>query len=173
MLTMFRRLPEDAVYDKISSPVGDLWIVASGKGLHAITWKKDFKEPECRKIFSSLKKAPSQKIIAKTKKQLGEYFKGQRKNFDIPLVVDGTEFQKKAWKQLTKIPYGKTFSYQKQASRLGDSKKARAVGTANSRNPISIVVPCHRVIAKSGSLSGFGGGVSNKEFLLKLEEKYS
>jgi methylated-DNA-[protein]-cysteine S-methyltransferase len=83
--------------------------------------------------------------------------------------MDGTPFQKKAWNQLRKIPYGKTVSYVEQATALGDSKKARAVGTANSRNPIGIIVPCHRVIAKSGALSGFGGGVSNKKYLLELE----
>ena len=170
---VLQHLPENAVYDKIPSPVGDLWLVASDEGLHIITWGKDFKDPKSKKALSKIKKAPRHKIISQTKKQLGEYFKGKRKEFDIPLVMDGTTFQKQAWKQLTKIPYGKTFSYQKQASRLGDLKKARAVGTANSKNPISIVVPCHRVIAKNGSLSGFGGGVNRKQFLLDLEKNYS
>jgi len=92
-------------------------------------------------------------------------------DFDLPLVLEGTEFQKKAWRQLTKIPYGKTISYKEQTKSLGDLKKARAVGSANSRNPISIVVPCHRVIASSGALSGFGGDPGTKKFLIELEQK--
>ena len=90
-------------------------------------------------------------------------------DFDLPLAPDGTEFQKKAWMALKQIPYGQAYSYQKQAHKLGDPKKARAVGMANSRNPIPIVIPCHRVIARSGAIHGFSGGVHRKKFLLKLE----
>ena len=106
-----------------------------------------------------------------TQKQLKEYFSMKRKIFDLPLVLNGTEFQKKAWKQLLKIHYGKTISYGEQAERIGDAKKARAVGAANARNPISIVVPCHRIIAKNGDLTGFGGGLDNKKFLINLEQQ--
>lgn len=152
----------------MASPIGRLGLVANEKGLCAVVWERDLPE-----LSKSYKKSSRSELLTETKKQLREYFKGQRKDFELPLVIYGTEFQKKAWKQLQKIPYGKTRSYQEQAKRLGDAKKCRAVGTANGRNPISIIVPCHRVIAKSGSLSGFGGGVEKKEFLLNLEAKKS
>lgn len=170
MLTMMKRLPEDTVFDIVESPVGKLYLFASKKGLHAILWQKDAKEKEFKDVVKKLKKSSTHKVIIETRKQLREYFAKKRTKFDLPLVADGTEFQKKAWMQLRKIPYGKTISYQDQAAKLGDLKKARAVGTANSKNPLSIVVPCHRVIAKSGSLSGFGGGLSNKKYLLELEK---
>ena len=169
MLSMMRRLPSDCVYTTMKSPVGKLWVIASQKGLHAILWEKDFAEKECKAMVAKIKQNNRHPIIKATGKQLKEYFLGQRKTFDIPLVFDGTSFQQKAWKQLTKIPYGQTLSYQQQAQKTGDAKRARAVGSANARNPISIVVPCHRVIAKSGDLSGFGGGQHNKKYLLDLE----
>jgi len=171
MLRLLNRLPTDTVYDRIKSPVGTLWLLASSQGLHAILWDKDLEMVEYQNFFLKLKLAQKHPVILQTKIQLKEYFAGKRTSFDIPLVLDGTDFQKKAWKQLTKIPYGKTISYQNQAKKIGDLKKARAVGTANARNPISIVVPCHRVIAKNGELSGFGGGIHNKQFLLNLENR--
>lgn len=149
-------------YANVSSPVGNLTLVASDKGLHAVLF--DSSAP------ANAEKNADHPILKKTAAQLKEYFLGQRKDFDLPLVPDGTVFQKTAWAELTKIPYGKTTSYQAQAQCLGDSKKARAVGTANSQNPIAIIVPCHRVIAKNGSLSGYAGGVQTKSFLLALEQ---
>ena len=165
------QIPQNAVYTKIESPVGNLWLIASEKGLHALVWDKDLKQTKYKKLFKELTESKSHPVIAKAARQLKEYFSGKRKDFDVPLAPTGTEFQMKAWKQLSRIPYGKTISYAEQAKRLGNTKASRAVGTANSRNPISIIVPCHRVIAKSGSLSGFGGGVHNKKFLLELEQK--
>lgn len=111
------------------------------------------------------------KLSQKTKKQLNEYFQGKRKIFDLPLVYNGTEFQIQTWKQLIKIPYAKTISYAEQAERIGNKNKARAVGLANGLNPISIIIPCHRVIGSNGHLVGFGGGLEKKSFLLKLEQK--
>ena len=108
-------------------------------------------------------------ILLQTEKQLHEYFSGTRKEFSIPLCLDGTVFQKKVWKELQKIPFGETISYQELAKRVGDIKKARAVGNANRKNPIPIIVPCHRVIQKNGELGGFGGGLEIKRFLLDLE----
>ena len=165
-------IPQDSVYSKMQSPVGTLWLIASSEGLHALLWDKDQLNPKYKTIFSSLKESDSHPMIAKTVQQLKEYFKGDRKDFDLPLVSEGTEFQKKAWQQLSLIPYGKTISYNEQAQRLGNPKATRAVGTANGRNPISIIVPCHRVIAKNGDLTGFGGGLHNKKFLLELEQKH-
>ena len=105
--------------------------------------------------------------------QLKEYFKGERKTFNLPLDLRGTEFQLKVWKQLQKIPYGKTFSYKQIAVALGDVNAARAVGTANGANPVPIIVPCHRVINADGSLGGYTGGIPMKQKLLELEGKLS
>jgi methylated-DNA-[protein]-cysteine S-methyltransferase len=171
MLSALKNLPSDVVYTTYDSPVGELFIVASGKGIHAIIFELDMKEKSCRDLFASMKRDADYPLLVKTVAQLEEYFLRMRKLFDLPLVPYGTEFQLKAWKALLQIPYGETISYFEQARRIGDEKKARAVGTANSRNPLAIVVPCHRVIAKSGDLCGFGGGVSTKKFLLQLEQQ--
>ncbi len=160
----------NAAYTKLESPIGNLWLIASDEGLHALVWDKDLKNARYKKLFTTLPESKSHPVIKKTIRQLEEYFKGQRKDFDIPLAPTGTDFQLKAWQQLSRIPYGETISYVQQAERLGNAKASRAVGTANGRNPISIIVPCHRVIAKSGSLAGFGGGIHNKKFLLELEK---
>jgi methylated-DNA-[protein]-cysteine S-methyltransferase len=105
-------------------------------------------------------------------RQLAEYFDGERQDFDVPLDPVGTEFQLAAWRALCTIPYGETVSYGEQAARLGDPRKARAVGAANGRNPIPIIVPCHRVVGADGSLTGFGGGIETKAWLLAHEERH-
>lgn len=101
--------------------------------------------------------------------ELKEYFSGNRREFTVPVVLTGTDFQKKAWKALMEIPYGTVWSYSRQAQRLGNPKAVRAVGSANAKNRIAVVVPCHRVTAKNGSLGGYAGGIWRKEYLLKLE----
>lgn len=159
-------------YSSVSSPVGELCLLVSDLGLHGVCWAKEWDNEKLKSINQPLKYSKTHPMMARTRKQLYEYFAGKRFNFSLPLVMEGTAFQKSAWEQLLRIPYGKTISYLEQATRLGDSRKARAVGMANSRNPISIVVPCHRVIAKSGELAGFGGGIENKRILLDLE-RYS
>jgi methylated-DNA-[protein]-cysteine S-methyltransferase len=165
-----KSLPKDATYDELNSPVGMLTIVTSSEGLHAILWDNDRIKPLCDKIIQSLIKSSHEKIMVETKKQLTEYFQRKRKQFDLPLVLNGTDFQLQAWAQLLKIPYSKTLSYAEQAEKMGDKNKARAVGMANGRNPISIVVPCHRVIGRNGHLVGFGGGLDKKAILLDLEK---
>jgi methylated-DNA-[protein]-cysteine S-methyltransferase len=105
-----------------------------------------------------------------TIRQLKEYLSGERQNFDIPIAVVGTDFQLAVWSMLRSIPYGSVWSYQDVANAIGNPKAVRAVGSANGRNPISIIVPCHRVIGKSGKLTGYAGGVENKEKLLVLEK---
>lgn len=105
--------------------------------------------------------------------QLSEYFAGKRKSFDLPLEALGTEFRKKVWAALTEIPYGETRSYKDIAESIGNPKACRAVGGANNKNPISIIIPCHRVIGAGGSLVGYGGGLDNKTLLLDLERKNS
>ena len=164
-----RSLPQGATYAEMDSPVGKLTIITSSEGLHAIFWDIDRKDPQCAEIINKLKKSDDEKVIVQTKKQLTEYFQGKRKTFDLPLVINGTKFQIQAWNQLLKIPYSTTISYAEQAKRIGDKNKARAVGMANGHNPISIVIPCHRVIGSNGQLVGFGGGIERKAYLLKLE----
>lgn len=116
----------------------------------------------------SLKK---QNIILKnTVTQLDEYFQGKRKSFELPIKLNGTEFQQKVWQNLQKIPYGKTISYKQLADMCGNPKASRAVGMANNKNPIAIIVPCHRVIGTNGKLTGYAGGLDLKSELLKLEK---
>ncbi len=110
-------------------------------------------------------------LLRKAKCQLAEYFAGKRLDFDLPLKTEGTDFQKAAWKALLEIPYGEVRSYKQQAEKVGSPRAFRAVGMANNRNPIAIVIPCHRVIGSDGRLVGYGGGLHIKEALLELERK--
>nr|WP_294488785.1 methylated-DNA--[protein]-cysteine S-methyltransferase [uncultured Anaerosporobacter sp.] len=110
-------------------------------------------------------------ILGKAVEQLEEYFQGTRKQFDLPLQLRGTDFQLKVWKTLQIIPYGKTYSYGEIAKKIGNSKASRAVGGANNKNPILIIVPCHRVIGANGSMVGFAAGIGVKEYLLNLERQ--
>ena len=164
-------LPLNATYDEMDSPVGKLTIITSPLGLHAILWDDDRKNKYFEQIINSLVRCADEKTIMRTKKQLTEYFHCQRKEFDLPLVLNGTDFQKQAWIQLLKIPYAHTASYAEQAEKVGHKNKARAVGAANRLNPISIIVPCHRVIGSNGHLVGFAGGMEKKGYLLELEQR--
>lgn len=111
-------------------------------------------------------------LLSRAERQLEEYFQGKRKIFELPLRYGGTEFQRQVWEALLAIPYGETVSYQEIARRVGRERAVRAVGTAIGRNPLGIVIPCHRVIGKDGGLHGFGGGLENKKMLLELEERW-
>jgi len=117
-------------------------------------------------------KAEETPLIQKAAEQLFEYFDGKRKVFNLPLTLQGTDFQKSVWQALLSIPYGETCSYKDIAMVVGNPKASRAVGMANNRNPIAIIVPCHRVIGQNGSLIGYGGGLSTKQYLLDLERRY-
>ncbi len=150
----------------VHSPVGPLTIVASDAGVRAVLWPDD--DPQRVRLVDTTD-APSHPVIAAATMQLEEYFVGARREFDLPLDPIGTEFQRAAWEALRAIEYGSTVSYGEQAHRMGDRRKARAVGTANGRNPISIIVPCHRVVAANGALTGFAGGVDTKAWLLAHE----
>ena len=125
-------------------------------------------------VFSDYKKEDEIEketdAIRKTYLQLKEYLSGKRKNFDIEIEMIGTEFQKKVWKELLKIPYGETRSYKDIAIAIGNEKACRAVGNANNKNPIAIIVPCHRVVGSNGSMTGYAGGLDIKEKLLKIEK---
>ena len=163
-ITRVHSLPALANYDYLDSPVGVLTMVASPQGLHAVLWDNDDE-----KFIQKIQRNPNDKTILQTKRQLQEYFNGERKSFDLPIVMKGTRFQMQAWGELQKIPYGKTLTYGEQATKMGDKNKARAAGAANGLNPISIIIPCHRVIGAKGKLTGFRGGLQKKEFLLNLE----
>jgi len=164
-------LPADATYDEMNSPVGTLTIITSARGLHTVLWDSDRKNPSCEKIINNLRQSNDEETIALTKKQLIEYFQGKRRVFNLPLIINGTDFQTRAWEQLIKIPYSITVSYAEQAEKMGNKNKARAVGLANGLNPISIIIPCHRVIGSNGHLVGFGGRLARKKWLLNHEKK--
>lgn len=140
------------------SPVGWLRMAATNMGVTAI----DF----CEKKTGDNR--PNEWVL-KTHKQLEEYFNGERKSFDLPLEWIGTDFQKRVWRELLNIPFGETISYLELSKRIGNPKAIRAVGHANGQNPLPIVIPCHRVIGSDGSLTGYGGGLWRKEWLLEHE----
>ena len=150
----------------MDTPIGRLTIVASDRGVRAILWPA---EDAGRVRLPASAPDSDHPVIVETVVQLREYFDGEREEFDLPLDPVGTEFQQSAWMALRTIPYGTTISYGEQATRMGDRRKARAVGAANGRNPISIVVPCHRVVGSNGSLTGFAGGIGTKAWLLDHE----
>jgi methylated-DNA-[protein]-cysteine S-methyltransferase len=145
------------------SPVGPLTLVSDGAAIVAIHFaeQKHFTAPEPTER--------GDKILDAARKQLDSYFAGRRRSFDLPLAPRGTAFQTRVWDALTRIGYGETKSYGAIAAAIGSPKAVRAVGAANGRNPIPIVIPCHRVIGADGSLTGFGGGMARKEMLLHLE----
>jgi methylated-DNA-[protein]-cysteine S-methyltransferase len=152
------------------SPIGDLTIGASDVGLRYIMWHTDPRpQPAGSDEGGDIDRRAS--VLAEAVSQLEEYFTGERVEFDLPLDPQGTPFQQSAWMALRRIPYGSTVSYGEQARSLGDPNKARAVGAANGRNPIGIVVPCHRVVGSNGSLTGFAGGLDAKAWLLDHERR--
>lgn len=140
----------------LNSPVGHLTLVCDETHLLEVNWEKD----EAQDTFH---------LLLSAEKQLNEYFDGKREVFDLPLNPRGTRFQLEVWKRLQGIPFGSTMSYGELAQRIGRPKAARAVGAANGKNPLPIIIPCHRVIGHNGNLVGFLGGVKSKELLLRLE----
>jgi methylated-DNA-[protein]-cysteine S-methyltransferase len=150
----------------VSSRVGLLKLVANDLALVAILWEND--DPK-RVRLGSVVEDVDHPILCLAEQQLGEYFAGARKSFDLPLDFAGTPFQKKVWSELLNIPFGQTRTYGQIANAIGKPRAFRAVGAANRKNPISIVAPCHRVIGKDGSLTGFAKGLEAKECLLGIE----
>ncbi|MBK9296474.1 methylated-DNA--[protein]-cysteine S-methyltransferase [Candidatus Neomicrothrix sp.] len=164
----------------IDTPIGPLTLVADDVGLRAVTWPdedgarvglsgqlgaSDSSAPSPTTVHSSAAIA----TLEASEAQLREYFAGERQDFDLPMHLVGTDFQQEAWRGLADIPYGQTISYGEQAERLGRPKAVRAVGAANGRNPLSIVLPCHRVVGASGDLTGFAAGLETKRWLLAHE----
>jgi methylated-DNA-[protein]-cysteine S-methyltransferase len=153
-------------YKMIKSPVGQLKLVASEQGLVAILWEND---NPTRIRLRELVADDRHPVLVETERQLKEYFAGKRKTFSVGLDMRGTRFQKDVWEKLLAIPFGETRSYGQLAKQLGNPRATRAVGAANGKNPLSIIVPCHRVIGYSGKLTGFAGGLQTKAKLLSLE----
>ena len=147
------------------SPVGPLTLVADGSALIGLYFDATWRKPRITDPGSRTDDGFDAAI-----RQLGEYFAGKRREFDLELAPRGSAFEKQVWTLLTKIPYGQTRTYGQLAAELGDPGAAQAVGNANGWNPVSIIIPCHRVIAASGSLTGYAGGLHRKRFLLTLEE---
>lgn len=152
------------------SPLGSLTYYASESALHAVLFVCDHvKSP--KSYFAHFRSQDDHPILCLAAQQIDEYFAGTRRQFDLPLQAFGTPFQESVWSLLAEIPFGCTTHYGELAKKLGDSKKARAVGMANGRNPLSIILPCHRVVGSNGSLTGYGGGLDAKSRLLAHEEK--
>lgn len=155
-------------YKMMTSPVGELTLIASDKGLAAILWEND--RPGRVKL-GPMTEDKSYPVLIEAERQLSDYFAGKRQSFSLDLDFNGTEFQKKVWAALLTIPFGQTRSYGQIAAQIGKPKAVRAVGAANGKNPISIVAPCHRVIGANGTLTGFAGGLKAKECLLSIESR--
>ena len=148
---------------KYNSIIGNIYISADDNNLLGLSY--------------NIRNTPSQyrqnDIIRLTVEQLNEYFLGKRKIFNLPINIQGTEFQKTVWKELNKIPYGETRTYKEIAQFIGKENAQRAVGNANNKNPIAIIIPCHRVIGSNGTLTGYAGGINKKKFLLNLEKNFT
>ena len=152
-------------FRRIDSPVGPLLVAGNDDGLQVI----EFHAPRHPMRRSEHWREGHHPVLQRAQAQLAEYFAGARRDFDLPLAPQGTPFQRQVWWELATIPFGATISYAMLAARLGRPSATRAVGAANGRNPLPIVLPCHRVIGADGSLTGFGGGLATKQFLLRLE----
>ena len=156
-------MEEQRIYGEIyQSPIGALTILSGDKGIKAIKFYEDEKVKA---------QGRTNEMTRWAVKELEEYFQGKRKVFTVPCVHQGTDFQKRVWEALIQIPYGETRTYKEIAAAAGNPKASRAVGMANNRNPIPIIIPCHRVIGTNGSLTGYAGGLKVKEYLLKLERE--
>jgi len=155
-------------YCYLDTPIGELLLAGDDEGLSMIGFPKGSmrREPEPDWIFNEAR-------LDEACRQLSEYFAGKRRDFDLPLRLSGTEFQVSVLQALREIPYGQTVSYGDIAKKIGRPRAVRAVGAANGRNPLPIVVPCHRVIGSSGDLTGFGGGLDTKEALLRHEAEHT
>jgi methylated-DNA-[protein]-cysteine S-methyltransferase len=153
-------------YKLMKSPVGTLRLVGSDKGLAGVWFERS--RPERVRPRGDVENS-RHPVLIEAERQLGEYFDGRRRKFDLKIDFVGTDFQKSVWKALLTIPFGQTRSYGEIARQVGRPSASRAVGAANGRNPVSIVAPCHRVVGSTGALTGFGGGLDVKEVLLRLE----
>ncbi len=155
----------------VDSPVDELTLVSDGTALRALYFAEHRHAPAHSALGQRVHSGDAPPVLTVTATQLSEYFAGERTAFDLPLAPVGTEFQQRVWRALRQIPYGQTRGYGELAASMGAGGAARAVGRANGRNPLSVVVPCHRVIGADGSLTGYGGGAQRKQALLDLERR--
>ena len=153
---------------RMKTPIGPLVLVEDNGKLAGVIYESTW--PKFRKRFTGYEDVETP-LLKEAKRQLEDYFRGKRKTFDLPLTLGGTAFQNKVWSALAEIPFGKTRTYKEQALGVGSPKAVRAIGQTNGANPICIVLPCHRVIGSNGQLTGYGGGLPAKEFLLKFERR--
>jgi methylated-DNA-[protein]-cysteine S-methyltransferase len=156
--------PANVLYDVVQTPIDRLVVASDGSAIVGV-WMANA-EPD---DVSWADRRGADSLLDEARRQLVAYFAGRLRAFDLPLAPNGTEFQRRVWTELTKIPFGATISYARLARRVSNAAAVRAVGAANGRNPIPIIVPCHRVIGSDGSLTGFGGGLHRKQWLLKHE----
>jgi methylated-DNA-[protein]-cysteine S-methyltransferase len=152
------------LYTSFDSPIGELLAVGDGRTLHGLHMQEGRTAIAVRPEWEA-----ADEPFAELRAQLDDYFSGRRTDFEVPLTLGGSPFQRRVWRALQDIPYGETITYGEQARRVGVPSAPRAVGAANGRNPICVIVPCHRVIGADGSLTGYGGGVERKRALLELE----
>ena len=161
------------VHTKVETPIGEMDLLATERGICLLEFdvRTDLDEEieSIRKDFDAVLQIGENRHTLELKKQLKEYFELKRKVFSVPTVLLGTDFQKKVWTELKKIPFGSTITYKEQSEKLGDVKAIRAVAKANGSNKIAIVIPCHRVLGSDGKLTGYAGGIDRKRFLLSLE----
>jgi len=155
-------------YDTYQSPHGQMLLVATGKGLAGVYFRGQKYFPDAKKQWQ---RDPRCAILKQAKRELAQYFAGRRKRFDVALDPDGTPFQRSVWKSIARVAFGKTLTYGELAKRAGHPGSARAAGAATGRNPISIMVPCHRILGANGSLTGYAGGLARKRALLRLERE--
>lgn len=153
---------------QLDSPIGRLRLIATDQGLSHLLF--DQQAGDDMGSDGDPAEADNHPVLAAATAQLEEYFAGRRQEFDIPLDLTGTEFQRAAWSALASVPFGETRSYRQQAEAIGRPKAVRAIGAANGKNPVPIVLPCHRIVGSDGSLTGYGGGLPIKEFLLSHEQ---
>ncbi len=154
-------------YAKFVTPLGTMIATAAGGALTGLYFEGGRHVPA---ISREWKEDPAAAPIAECKRQIEQYLEGKRQSFDLPLAPEGTQFQRRVWIEIARIPYGETLTYAQLAARAGASGSARAAGAATGRNPISIIVPCHRVIGSNGSLTGYAGGLERKTKLLEIED---
>ncbi len=155
---------QNILFTKLDSPIGELLLTSNGEAITGLFMEQHKGEPMPIKEWRR-----DDKWFREAARQLRAYFAGKLTEFDLPLAAAGTEFQRRVWAELLKIPYGSTINYGELARRVGNPKASRAVGAANGENPISIIIPCHRVIGSNGKLTGYGGGIERKKFLLEFE----
>jgi methylated-DNA-[protein]-cysteine S-methyltransferase len=154
----------------INSPIGPLRIGVGERGIVSLDFAAEATAP---RATTSPPPPEAAEVLRRTREELGEYFGGVRTSFSVPVDLKGTPFQMRVWAALRRIPYGTTLSYKEIAAAVGNARATRAVGGANHRNPISIIVPCHRVVGSDGQLTGYGGGIGRKEWLLAHERRHS